>query len=112
MSAAPELENLFTELKSQPVWLPWKAVPKPDGKISKVPHNTRGVAANDRSTDVTFDELRTFLAGSNGDYAGAGIHIPPGFICVDLDKCVTFNLDGSGEIAPWALKIVQALPTY
>jgi hypothetical protein len=112
MSAAPQLENLFTELKPQSVWLPWKAVPKDNGKISKVPHNTRGAAANDRATDVTFDEVRTFLAGTNGDYAGAGIHIPPGFICVDLDNCVRFNLDGSGEIAPWALRIVRALPTY
>jgi hypothetical protein len=109
MSAAPILENLFTELKPQSVWLPWKAVPKDGGKISKVPYNTQGVKCNDRSQDVTYDELAAFLSKTNGDYSGAGIHIPPGYVCIDLDNCVSFNEKSEGAIAPWALKILEQL---
>src|SRR5271170_4746092 len=112
MSAAPLLENLFTELKPQRVWLPWKAVPKDGGKISKVPYNTKGVKANDRASDVTFDEACAFLAGTNGDYSGIGMHIPPGYVCVDLDSCVTFDAEGRGDITPDAEKIAQELQTY
>ena len=110
--SAPDLHNLFADLKPQTVWLPWKAVPKDGGKISKVPYNTKGVKANDRASDVTFDELRAFLAGTNGDYSGAGVHIPPGYWCLDLDGCVSFDKEGNGAIAPHAVKIVQSLPTY
>jgi hypothetical protein len=113
MSAAPQLENLFTELKPQRVWLPWKAVKKADGKISKVPYNVRGVKSNDRASDVTFDELCAFLKGTNGEYAGAGIHIPPGFVCVDLDNCVSLDAGGNPvAVAISAKEIVQTLPTY
>ncbi|MGB8800698.1 MAG: AAA family ATPase [Candidatus Acidiferrales bacterium] len=100
---------MFTDLKPQRVWLPWKAVPKEDGKISKVPYNTRGVKCNDRSQDVTYDELAAFLSKTNGDYSGAGIHIPPGCVCIDLDNCVSYNEKNEGAIAPWALDILKKL---
>jgi hypothetical protein len=65
-------------------WLPWAAVPRPNGKIDKIP--VMGTRTNAPHSWRTWTDALTDLA-SEPDVAGVGFGIVPGLIALDFDNC-------------------------
>ncbi len=98
-------------LRTRPQWVGWKRDTRND-KPTKVPYDpktARLASTVDPRTWGTYDEA--CAAFDAGGYDGIGFvftkHDP--FVGIDLDKC---RDPETGVIAPWAAKIVKALPTY
>ena len=90
------------------VW--WKRVTKKNGKVAKVPHGPDGKPAS--STDpATWGTLAECVAACDA-HGGDGIGFVfngDGIAGVDLDSCR--NPD-TGEIAPWAQRIIDDFASY
>jgi len=101
--------NWLAELKVPEYrgYLVYKAEPKPNGGMTKIPFNTRGLKCNDRSQDVSYAEMAAFLSEHKGEYAGGGIHINGDLLSIDIDNCVDPE---SGDVEPWAAKIILKYP--
>ncbi len=92
-------------------WVAWKWGPRRDnGKQSKVPispHNGKNASATDARTWGSFSQA----CKANEKYGCAGVGFvfteADPFAGVDLDNCVD-----AGEVAPWAMEIVEALNSY
>ncbi len=103
---APIIENIPEELKRRPQWVVWRLEERHE-KLTKVPY-TPGTERRASSTDLmswgTFSEA--LAAYEDGGYDGVGFVFSSAdpFVGIDLDDC---RDPVSGEISPWALKIID-----
>jgi hypothetical protein len=105
-------QDIPDELKNIPQWVCWKAVPKANGKIDKIPYDPKTGKAGDSTDPAKWDTFsRAFSAyGNDGGYAGIGFTLNGSKITgVDFDDCV--NPD-TGEIEPSVLADIKLLNTY
>jgi len=101
------------ELKGRRSWLAWKYEVR-DGKPTKPPYNVlTGTYADtsDPSTWASFEEAFAACQAKPGAYAGLGFAFSAdgGLVGIDLDKC---RDSLTGEIEPWAMKIIASLNSY
>jgi putative DNA primase/helicase len=102
------------ELKALDQWLIWKYFYKPDlGYWDKPPLDANKSGNTAKSTDpktyATFDKALSSYRLGNYDGVGLALTLKNLIVGFDLDSC---RDPQSGEIAPWALKIVHQIPTY
>ena len=115
MSAAvPEIlpvrpENMPDEIKIRPQWVNWRLEER-GGDLTKVPY-TPGTEHRASSTDLTSWGTFEDALDALDRYHGIGFVLSSGdpYVGVDLDGCVDPE---TGEIEPWATRIVEALDSY
>jgi putative DNA primase/helicase len=100
--------NIPPELASLPQWLAYRAVPKPNGKITKPPIDAKtgkAGSSTDRATWSGYD-----LAASRSPL-GAGFVLTreDPYFAIDLDGCVDLE---TGEIEAQAQAIIDRFPIY
>ena len=103
-------EGIPEELRRRLQWVNFKAVPKPNGRLDKVPY-TPGTQRKASSTDLmTWGTFEEALAGLDR-FDGVGFVLCSGdpYVCVDLDDCVD---PATGHIEPRALQIIERLDSY
>lgn len=106
-------EGVPEELRRLRHWVAYMAEPakKPGGKFNKIPvdpHTGRNASTTDSATWGTFAQALD-RATKNG-LAGVGfVFTDSGYAGVDLDHC---RHPMTGEIDPWALKIIERFATY
>jgi hypothetical protein len=111
------LLNIPAELRDRPQWVVWRAEPKNDGRITKVPYAARtGRKASTTSPGswCSFTEARTAFeraASTPKPYSGRGFVFSHGdpFCGVDLDKCRDAT---TGEIQPDPLRWAKSLASF
>jgi putative DNA primase/helicase len=104
--------GVHEELKSFDHWVMWKAVPRPDGKLDKVPYDAKTGAhasTTDSRTWATFGDAAA--AYQTGGYDGLG------FVFSSADPFTGIDLDGvrdpeSGELEDWARTAVDRFDGY
>jgi hypothetical protein len=110
-----QLHNIPDKLRSYNQWLVWKAVTKPDGKITKIPvnpHTGGNASTKEPSTWGTFDDAYTYYAQhKDNGISGIGFVFTKDdpFCGIDLDDCVDPK---SSEIQEWATDILKDLNSY
>jgi primase-polymerase (primpol)-like protein len=106
--------DLPSAMREAPRWMCYQLEPDPKhpDKPRKVPMQSRRIGVRARSTDpntwATFDVAIVALS-STGEYRGLGFALGDGWIGVDLDHVVDLE---TGEIARWALDIIEQLDSY
>lgn len=106
-----EPEGIPEELKRRPQWVNWKFA-RNGKKWTKHPYNPRTgrkASSTDLLTWSTFTEA--FEGYSEKPYDGIGFMFCSGdpYTGVDLDGCIDPQ---TGEVKPWAVKIVEDLDSY
>jgi putative DNA primase/helicase len=101
-------QNIPEELKARPQWVMWRAVGEKPDKVPYSARTGRRASSTDLMTWSTFEEALD--AYENGEYAGLGFFFSSGdpYTGIDLDGCV----EAYGQIAPWALEIIQHFDSY
>ena len=106
----PDFGAVPCELKARRQWCNWR-FEKRKGEWTKTPYQPTGQHArsDDLATWATFDEVRGALAG--GSFSGIGFVFCDAdpYCGVDLDRCRNAE---TGELTPWARKVLAALPGY
>jgi putative DNA primase/helicase len=101
----PITENIPDQLTERPQWVLWRLEER-GGKLTKIPYTDTGHRAS--STDLmTWTTCAMALAAyERGNYDGIGFVFSSAdpFVGVDLDDC---RDPDSGEISPWAQKIID-----
>jgi len=101
----PAIENIPEQLTERPQWVCWRLEVR-GGKLTKIPYTDTGHRAS--STDLmTWTTCAMALAAyERGNYDGIGFVFSSAdpFVGVDLDDC---RDPDSGEISPWAQKIID-----
>lgn len=111
----PSLEiPAIAELAQRDQWVCWRAVLR-DGKTTKVPVMPRGSSASstDPKTWSTFAAACAGVVQSSSSLGISGVGFvlcaADPYVCIDLDHA----LDDAGELAPWALDVLEGVPpTY
>jgi putative DNA primase/helicase len=104
----PITENIPEELTERPQWVCWRFEER-DAKPTKVPY-TPGTLHRASSTDLmtwrTFEEAARAYERSEPPYDGIGFVFSSAdpYTGIDLDKC---RNPKTGEISPWAQKIID-----
>ena len=109
ITASVVVEAIPAELREQPRWLRWKAVPNEKGKIDKVPwHATRNApgSSTNPATWATFSEAMA-SAGMHGT-VGLGFALGDGFVGADFDDCLTEAGKPDRQTESW----IKSLNTY
>jgi hypothetical protein len=100
------------EVKTLRQWVNWKLVPnekKPE-KSDKPPIDPKTGRPASCSDPKTWSDFPTAVDRYQRCLAhGIGFQLTPPYVGIDLDGCRERD---TGEIAPWALKIVRAFSTY
>jgi putative DNA primase/helicase len=106
----PITENIPEALRERRQWVNWCLELRELDKLTKVPY-TPGTDRRASSTDLmswtTFEEaFSSYQAGSPLSYDGIGFMFSSAdpFVGIDLDEC---RDPESGEISPWAKKIIS-----
>jgi len=104
----PITENIPEELAERAQWVCWRYEVRDAKKPTKVPYapsTERRASSTDSMTWATFDEALEAYSASDGRYSGIGFVFSSGdpFVGIDLDDC---RDPESGEITPWAAKIL------
>lgn len=111
MTTGYHKHNTLMHLGAYEQWVAWKwGVPRDDGKRPKVPINPRtGKNANATDPESWSGVSDALEAVEEYECAGIGFVFTENdpFAGVDLDDCLD-----AGEVAPWAMKIVEALDSY
>jgi putative DNA primase/helicase len=96
-------------LKSLPNWIRWKLEIGSNSKPTKIPYQVNGRKAS--STDPsTWTDYQTSVTGAIVNHKqGIGFAVNGGIVGFDLDGC---RDPKTGEIAPWAEQIIDALDSY
>jgi primase-polymerase (primpol)-like protein len=104
----PIVENIPEQLTERPQWVCWRLEMR-GGKPTKVPY-TPGTERRASSTELmtwrSFEDALAAYEVGESSYDGIGFvfcNADP-FVGIDLDDCRSAE---SGEIAPWAQKIVD-----
>ena len=105
-------ECIPEEMKIRPQWVCWRYDLDEKDNWTKHPYNLQSghrASHSDLMTWSTFEEI--LEAYEAGRYDGVGFVFCSGdpYTGIDLDGC---RDPESGEIEPWAAKIVQAFDTY
>ncbi|EAW31095.1 hypothetical protein GP2143_03203 [marine gamma proteobacterium HTCC2143] len=111
MSYVINFEAVPEELKTLPQWVCWKAVVRPNGKITKVPMNPlTGIKASsiNSKTWASFDKAATGMNRHGYDGIGFVFVRGDGLVGVDLDNCMRSH----GQLETWAQDIVDRLDSY
>jgi putative DNA primase/helicase len=104
---SPSVENIPAQLTERPQWVCWRLEQR-QGKTTKVPY-TPGTLRRASSTDLmtwrSFSEALAAYEAGEPPYDGVG------FVFCSADPLTGIDLDGcrdpeSGEISPWADKII------
>jgi hypothetical protein len=111
---AVNLDNIPKELMQYPQWVCWKAVPKADGKIDKIPIEAgtgKSAKSNDPSTWRTYQEAVSFYKKHCQKYAGIGFVLSETdpFVGGDLDDC---RNPETGELTTKAKDVLKRFSTY
>ena len=110
------IQNIPEELKAYNQWVAWRAVPRADGKMRKVPVDPKnGANASTTNPDTwgTLSDARLYYLRNRDDgIAGIGFVFTPEdpFCGVDLDDCwnpATQQID-----SPFLAKVLDDLKTY
>jgi hypothetical protein len=103
-----ETLEVFNELATAPRWVCWREEER-GGRKTKVPYATTGrkASSTDPATWATYEDAIR-VCGARG-YDGVGIVLGDGLGGVDLDGCR--NPD-TGELTPWARKILDEFRSY
>ncbi len=107
----PLLDAVPLELRSIARWVGWKARPKPNGKLDKLPCSPHtGVVgdAHDPAAWGSFEQAVAAMRRYRFDGIGIVLTGEDSLVGVDLDGC----LDDAGVIAPWARDIIAELDSY
>jgi primase-polymerase (primpol)-like protein len=107
---SPIIENIPAQLTERPQWVCWKLEER-EGKETKVlytPGTLRRASSTDLMTWRTFSEALAAYEAGEPPYDGIG------FVFCSADPFVGIDLDGcrnpeTGEISPWAQKIISAV---
>jgi primase-polymerase (primpol)-like protein len=107
-------KNIPAELQALNQWLIWRYFWKPDlGYFDKPPLDANKSGNAGKSTDpktwATFEKALSSYHLGNLDGIGIALTEKNGLVGFDLDGC---RNPETGEIAPWALKIVEQVRTY
>jgi len=98
-------ENVPPKLAERPQWVCWRLEER-QGKLTKVPYAPDGSRAS--STDLrswsTFDDALDAYELSGYDGIGFVFSSGDPYVGIDLDNC---RDPETGEIAPWAQKIID-----
>jgi hypothetical protein len=108
-------------LRRKKVWCPWRyeepEKPRADGKLDKVPYQTRGrvpqkAKTNEACTWSTYEQAQAFYEqsvqeGWKRPFDGIGFMCDGSFVGIDLDHCRDKE---TGEIAAWAQAIIDRFP--
>jgi putative DNA primase/helicase len=104
--------GVHEELKSFDHWVAWKAVPRPDGKLDKVPYDAKTGAhasTTDSRTWATFDDATAAYQGGGYDGMGFVFSSADPFTGIDLDDV---REPDTGELAEWAQKALERFDAY
>ena len=107
---APIVENIPERLTERPQWVNWRLEER-GGKKTKVPYTPatlRRASSTDLLTWRTFSEALAAYEAGEPSYDGIGFVFCSAdpFAGIDLDKC---RHPESGEISPWAEKIITSV---
>jgi putative DNA primase/helicase len=103
-------QDIPDELKRRPQWVNWRAMKKSDGRLDKIPYTPgtqRKASTTDLTTWGTFEEALDGLERFDG--IGFVFCSADPYVGVDLDGCVDRE---SGEVATWAVQIIEGLDSY
>ena len=106
----PLIENIPEQLTERPQWICWRLEERA-GKPTKVPY-VPGTLDGASSTDLmgwrTFEEALAAYEAAKPPYDGIGFMFCSAdpFTGIDLDHC---RDPKTGEIAPWAQKIISSV---
>lgn len=117
MAEAPRAASIPREMRDNPAWVVWKYEPAPSpedpDKVTKVPysaHNGLGASSTNPKTWATFRKALLFHVDSDWtDGVGMVVTKDDAFVGIDLDHCVDAE---TGEIEPWARKVVDTVNSY
>ncbi len=99
------------ELRAIARWVGWKARPKPNGKLDKLPcspHTGSVGDAHDPAAWGSFEQAVIAMRRYRFDGIGIVLTGEDSLVGVDLDGCI----DDAGVIAPWAQEIIAELDSY
>jgi putative DNA primase/helicase len=107
-----DADGVHEELKSFDHWVVWKAVPRPDGKLDKVPYDAKTgghASTTDSRTWSAFDDA--IVVYKAGGYDGMG------FVFSSADPFTGIDLDGvrepeTGALEDWARTAVGRFDGY
>ncbi len=105
---AVQPNGIAEELRSALRFVLWVLV-LVKGKWSKVPRQTNGHNADITNPRQWGTFAKIHAAYSKGGFDGIGFSLGDGFAGIDLDNC---RKPDTGEIAPWAQKIIDDSGTY
>lgn len=96
------------ELQGLDQWLAYRAVPKPNGKINKPPIDAKTGESGSSTNRATWSGYK--LAAKHSPVGAAFVLTADDpYFAIDLDDCRGLE---TGEIAPWALEVVNRFPMY
>jgi primase-polymerase (primpol)-like protein len=102
-------EAIPEELTTSHRWVNWRQVER-NGKATKLPVDPitgDPASCSNPTTWGSFDQALVRCEGGGVD--GIGFQLGSPFVGIDLDKC---RNPETGEVEPWAAKIVRRLGTY
>jgi putative DNA primase/helicase len=99
-------------LKQRPQWVCWKYVDR-DGRPTKCPVNARSGEMADSTSPDTWASFDQAIAAARSDKRLAGVgyvfEVGDPYCGIDLDGCIDPT---SGEVKPWARRIIGAVSSY
>jgi len=111
MGIEPGFDGIPTSMIAVDQWVLFKAEPKPNGGMNKIPYQPTGLKASSTNPATWSDYGAIRSAYEEGGYAGIGFVVSDrdDFIAGDLDHCRNIE---TGELTPLASRIVDGISTY
>lgn len=112
--AALRPQTIPQAMKDNMAWVVWRYEPSPSRpeKMTKIPYSVHGgnASSTDPATWATFKQALLYhLDHEWTDGVGMVVSDADDFVGIDLDHC---RNDETGEIEPWAQKIVDTVNSY
>ena len=102
-------DRIPDELRQLHRFVLWKRKEK-NGQWTKIPYSAlTGFQASTADPDTWTDFSSALERYSRGGYDGIGLVLGEGYVGLDMDHCREAE---TGEIEPWALRIVDLLQSY
>jgi putative DNA primase/helicase len=115
MAEAPIAASIPRVMRDTDRWVVWRYEPSPSNPdvLTKVPysaHDGRNASSTDPATWATFKKALLFHADNDWtDGVGMVMCDADDFVGIDLDHCRNAE---TGEIEPWAQKVVDTVDSY